>query len=303
MTQNDFKKKDSKDQDSKGKASKDKTVMLPIGLPSSGLLGNLTLKPFDDYIRNYVTPTYYGRYVDDILLVFSGKGMRITKHPESQSFIDGFISDHLVSDKDESISTETTVRFIRTVDGKGISSNTSNDEKKANDVINESAALSNQNKEIQGISYTIKTGDSTFHIQLEKVIMEFFNCNGSKAAINKFKKQLEKNRSEFRYLPWEEEINLEFDDEAFRLEISDSINKIRNIEGISEDKYGASKYLAKKIFLSTLPFESSSKEDAEASAKQILTYFKGRTTILMNSLWEKVATYFVITNQPKQLLL
>lgn len=275
-------------------------VMLPIGLPSSGLLGNLTLKPFDDYIRNYVTPTYYGRYVDDILLVFSGKGLKITKHQESGSFIDGFISDHLVTyEKGANSSAGTTVRFSRTPSNKDEASIKRKSGEKDN--INSSEREDNSNPKDNGISYSIEIGDSNLQIQLSKVIMEYFNCNESKAAINKFKKQLEKNRSEFRYLPWEEEINLEFDDEAFRLEISDSINKLRNIEGISEDKYGASKYLAKKIFLSTLPFEPVSKEDIEASAKQILTYFKGRTTILMNSLWEKVATYFVINNQPKHL--
>ena len=271
-------------------------VMLPLGLPSSGLLGNLTLKPFDDYVRNYVTPTYYGRYVDDILLVFSGKGLKITKHQESASYIDGFISDHLVTyEKGANILSSTTVRFLR----DPAPSNRIGSEGKAN--TNSSEGEDNSISKDNGISYSIEFGDSKFQIQLSKIIMEYFNCNESKAAINKFKKQLEKNRSEFRYLPWEEEINLEFDDEAFRLEISDSINKLRNIEGISEDKYGASKYLAKKIFLSTLPFDPVSKEDTEASAKQILTYFKGRTTILMNSLWEKVATYFVINNQPKHL--
>ena len=271
-------------------------VMLPLGLPSSGLLGNLTLKPFDDYVRNYVTPTYYGRYVDDILLVFSGKGLKITKHQESASYIDGFISDHLVTyEKGANISSSIAVRFLR----NPVPSNRRGSEGKAN--TNSSEGEDNSICKGNGISYSIEFGDSKFQIQLSKVIMEYFNCNESRAAINKFKKQLEKNRSEFRYLPWEEEINLEFDDEAFRLEISDSINKLRNIEGISEDKYGASKYLAKKIFLSTLPFDPVSKEDTEASAKQILTYFKGRTTILMNSLWEKVATYFVINNQPKHL--
>ena len=280
----------------------DSKVMLPIGLPSSGLLGNLVLKPFDDYIRNHVTPAYYGRYVDDILLVFSGKGLTIKRHPESQSFIDGFITEHLVLESGKSTKPKSDIRFSRTVNNKETASHTKKDEKKTGNGKNDSENSSEKDTDlISGISYCIECGDSKLEIQLGKVIMEYFNCNESKAAINKFKKQLEKNRSEFRYLPWEEEINLEFDDEAFKLEISDSLNKLRNIEGISEDKYGASKYLAKKIFLSTLPFQSDSKEEAAASATQILTYFKGRTAILMNSLWEKVATYFVIKKEPKHL--
>lgn len=266
--------------------------LLPIGLPSSGFLGNLYLKPFDDYIRSYVTPAYYGRYVDDILIVFSGKGMKITPHPESHSYIDGFITDHLVCDNviDSSYGVSLSFRRIDT-----------HDDASGTNIGDKGAKSENSQGKVSDVCYCIELDGIRLDIQLGKIIMEYFNSNESRAAVNKFKKQLEKNRSEFRYLPWEEEINLEFDDEAFRLEISDSVNKIRNIQGISEDKYGASKYLAKKIFLSILPFESASKEEAEASAKQILTYFKGRTTILMNSLWEKVATYFVINNEPSNL--
>ena len=275
------------------------TVMLPIGLPSSGLLGNLTLKPFDDYIRNRVTPTYYGRYVDDIILVFSGKGLKLTKHPESGSFIDGFICEHLLYAGGDNTTEDQDLKFTRHLPPPLLSyyqANNDNGSKK------ESTPKLNLEKDsLSSINYLIEIKNSKFCLQLDKVIMEYFNCKGSTAGINKFKKQLEKNRSEFRYLPWEEEINLEFDDEAFRLEVTESVNKLRNLEGISEDKYGASKYLAKKIFLSTLPFESPSRSDSEASAKQILTYFKGRTAILMNSLWEKVATYFVLNNEPKYL--
>ena len=42
---------------------------LPIGLPSSSLLCNWHLKEFDENILKVVRPEYYGRYVDDILIV------------------------------------------------------------------------------------------------------------------------------------------------------------------------------------------------------------------------------------------
>ena len=42
---------------------------LPIGLFSSMILGNIYLKSFDDKIRNHKDIIYYGRYVDDILVV------------------------------------------------------------------------------------------------------------------------------------------------------------------------------------------------------------------------------------------
>ncbi|MBR1735876.1 MAG: hypothetical protein IJ736_02505, partial [Firmicutes bacterium] len=44
---------------------------LPIGLFSSMILANLYLKDFDSVITKNAYITYYGRYVDDILLVFN----------------------------------------------------------------------------------------------------------------------------------------------------------------------------------------------------------------------------------------
>lgn len=42
---------------------------LPIGLISSMILSNLYLKDFDNAIRQKIKPYYYGRYVDDIIIV------------------------------------------------------------------------------------------------------------------------------------------------------------------------------------------------------------------------------------------
>jgi len=43
--------------------------VLPIGLFSSMVLGNVYLKKFDENIRNLSGVVYYGRYVDDLLMV------------------------------------------------------------------------------------------------------------------------------------------------------------------------------------------------------------------------------------------
>ena len=42
---------------------------IPVGLPASALIANLALSEFDRGIEEQVVPLYYGRYVDDILLV------------------------------------------------------------------------------------------------------------------------------------------------------------------------------------------------------------------------------------------
>lgn len=47
---------------------------LPIGLSASSVLANAVMKDFDDMVKKNLSPTYYGRYVDDILLVFPDNG-------------------------------------------------------------------------------------------------------------------------------------------------------------------------------------------------------------------------------------
>jgi predicted amidohydrolase/bacterioferritin (cytochrome b1) len=48
-------------------------LFLPIGLVSSSVLANWYLKPIDEKIEYGVRPVHYGRYVDDILMVFKAK--------------------------------------------------------------------------------------------------------------------------------------------------------------------------------------------------------------------------------------
>lgn len=54
-------------------------IGLPIGLPSSGLIANILLAPFDQEVVEGLQPAFYGRYVDDIFLTI----------PTDQSFRDG----------------------------------------------------------------------------------------------------------------------------------------------------------------------------------------------------------------------
>ncbi len=49
-------------------------IGIPIGLASSGIVGNAALLEFDSIIREHVNPLFYGRYVDDITLVFQNSG-------------------------------------------------------------------------------------------------------------------------------------------------------------------------------------------------------------------------------------
>jgi len=47
---------------------------IPVGLPASAVIANLALIELDHLIEQQVAPLYYGRYVDDILLVMENGG-------------------------------------------------------------------------------------------------------------------------------------------------------------------------------------------------------------------------------------
>jgi len=52
---------------------------LPVGLPASAVIANVALLELDRVVEQQVVPLYYGRYVDDILLVMeNGAGFRST---------------------------------------------------------------------------------------------------------------------------------------------------------------------------------------------------------------------------------
>jgi len=60
----------------------DSNVGIPIGLCSSPLLADWYLKNFDKAVKRLVRPAYYGRYVDDILMVIpTSENLSKEKHP------------------------------------------------------------------------------------------------------------------------------------------------------------------------------------------------------------------------------
>jgi len=72
--------------DSKSLFCMEENQGLPIGNLSSQLFGNIYLNGFDHFVKNDLGIRYYGRYVDDIVLIHRGKGYllecreRIRKH-------------------------------------------------------------------------------------------------------------------------------------------------------------------------------------------------------------------------------
>lgn len=73
--------------------------ILPIGLVSSGVLCNWYLKDFDDQISEKLNPVYYGRYVDDLLIVISNPKMSDDDKKVHNFILKYFCDNHIFKDK------------------------------------------------------------------------------------------------------------------------------------------------------------------------------------------------------------
>jgi hypothetical protein len=216
--------------------------ILPIGLLSSGLLGNIYLKEFDCQVKDLLNPAYYGRYVDDLLFVLTNVKVDHETLSPINTFLDRyFIERGLLSIK---FPTDVSDFFIHKdsiiVNGKDSSKHRYHEPNMSS---LDECELSCRQLEVQKLKFCIEV-EPTLIIQSKKVILQDIDHKESPAILNNFKKNLDKNKSEFRYLPDEDEVEKEFDEEAFSLHYNDSLNKLRSIKEFNEDKYGASKYLA-----------------------------------------------------------
>lgn len=57
--------------------------IIPIGIYSSAILANIYLKELDDFILDETSPNYYGRYVDDIFLVYEEYNLENLKNEKN----------------------------------------------------------------------------------------------------------------------------------------------------------------------------------------------------------------------------
>lgn len=237
-----------------------KEDILPIGLLSSGIIGNWYLKDLDEAIINNLSPAYYGRYVDDIVIVLSNTTVP-PKEGKKWVFNKFFVDRKILKPKEDSLDNEA----------------------------NKDVANKDDCSKKNDITYTF-INKPKIELQKNKTAIYAFGSKESKAVLDKFKKNIEKNSSAFWFLPEAKSVNDDFNESVYELTYSDTVNKIRSVQGIKQSKYGASIFLAKKIKLSLL----SKKEKEDNTPEQILTFFKGRMNLEFNSIWEKALTYFVV---------
>jgi len=240
---------------------KTKKNILPIGLLSSCILSNYYLINLDKQVENEIKPEYYGRYVDDILLVISNP--QISKKDTDP--VSTFLNKYLINQ----------------------------------DCWNSEIRVRSNNKKTS--DYEIHVNKNILIFQDEKVKLYHLLKDESIEILNKFEKEIEKNSSEFRFQPEAEQIFETFNSESYELIYSDTVNKIRSIDGIKTNKLGASKHL-RKLISATQYSKKLESAEIEMISSKILDYFSGVRSIELNLLWEKVITFFVINKAEKPLI-
>jgi hypothetical protein len=215
---------------------------LPVGLASSAIIANWYLSEFDKAVATKVRPEYYGRYVDDILIVFKDPTI------QNSNQIDSFISDYL----------------------KGL--------------IIKSGDSSN---------YVLNADNDSLPLQRDKLILQYFDKEHSRAGLEVFKKEIEERSSAFRFLP-EDHIDNELDKFAYDILYDDSANKLRSVVGLAENETELARYLSSHITAHRL----SKLDKKDIVIPQLNVFFNGVNTITYSRLWEKVYQYGVILNRP-----
>lgn len=252
-------------------------VPLAIGLLSSSVLANWYLKEFDQSIIKELNPAYYGRYVDDILIVLSSPNIKTNGNSKNEVKIEQeIINKYLCKNK-----------ILEECDAN-------NDCK-----VNESNTDNIQYKII------VKDEDDTnrynnLYIQNQKISLYYLKADSSQAILENFKENIRQNSSEFRFLPENHKVENEFKFEAHSMLYDDSVNKLNSLKAFQHNKYKASVYLSKKIYASRL-WDKDSK-DAKNTADQIMKFFKGKVCLEFYILWEKVFTYFILKGMKEEFL-
>lgn len=248
-----------------------KHIFLPIGFLPSNIIANHYLDKFDREIVSTWNPLYYGRYVDDIIIVD-----KIEKKSKLREMIAN----------EAEINHKKIIEYFLT----NCYNNPEVECEKKNGILSCKG---------DGKTYTVNKKvfcDEKVEIDIQdgKVKLFYFNRLNSDALISIFMNHIQQNKSEFRLLP-DEESYLKYKDytEIYSLKYDDTINKFSKIGSIEIDKYSLSKFLGKSLKVTTMisdVVESEFEKDLEK-------IFNSKVAIDNYLMWEKIITMFAINNR------
>ena len=266
--------------------------ILPIGFLPSNILGNWCLRNFDKAVVDGWNPVYFGRYVDDVLIVDKIEhncdiyDKAQSESLESKDIIEFFLTQCSKWKGTNSLCCEKSSALL-TVNTE--------ETRKAREKANESPNADSVTIYRINPDYNVVIGNkSEINVQNDKVKIFYFKSGESDALLSCFKDNISKNKSEFRHLP-EDEAVFQRDDynDIYSLKSSESPNKLRGVDSIEIDKFELSKFLGKYLRVGGMidnKFESRFERD-------ILKIFDLRTIVENYTAWEKVIEIFVIAER------
>ncbi|MGZ4099026.1 MAG: RNA-directed DNA polymerase [Bacteroidia bacterium] len=143
----------------------------------------------------------------------------------------------------------------------------------------------------------IEKYEDALFIQDHKTMIYIFDHNESISAIEKLISEIKSKISEFRDLPDGAQRDDEFETEAYEFVFDDSKEKIKTLKDFREDSYGLSVFFGKRIFTILRSDGKANKEETE----KIVKFFQGYNSLDFFRLWEKITTYFVVSNDQQNL--
>lgn len=257
--------------------------VLPIGFLPSNILANWRLREFDEKIIERWNPLYYGRYVDDIILVDKvDKTSYIHKQVEENKCTSDVIIKYYFgqcnADKNSVCAAKDSRELLKI-------------EKIPNEELSRNDCSGGEKIEYYINPYYLNNNDSRIRVQDTKVKVFYFKSNATNALISCFQKEISENASEFRYLP---ELSSITDsvryDKIFDLERDDTLNKLSAIKTFTLNKFELSKFLGKYMSIAAMTrYTNDIKVENE-----LLKIFDKIVLIDQYSVWEKLFELFVI---------
>ena len=246
--------------------------MIPLGFLPSLIISNWYLQGLDQIIIEDIQPPYYGRYVDDILIVL-GTYEKSESHGMQQ--IDEFTDLQLIK------------KYLTPHNYPKVKLFNLEYDYNENIVYK----IHNQcfkNAEGNNIKYIY----NNLEIQEEKLLTYSFSHNYSDAIIKNFKEQIRKNSSEFRLMHDLDTIMKNFRENLYKINYKESINKLRDITNVNVNKFEISKILSRINWVSS---DTDDKIDDEL-VSYLIGAFKGNIFEFI-TLWEKIFSMLLINDK------
>lgn len=277
-------------------------TFLPIGFLPSYILSNWTLTYFDKAISERINPVYYGRYVDDIIIVDKvEKNSPLHKmargtSAEQTKLTAGDIIEYYFGPcfgQEEKHTQLKSHIFCAVTEGEMTPKQRESLQRQKADPKLPPFRVYRIDPSVFGPQREAD-GRLDIQIQNDKVKIFYFREGSTRALLDCFRAEIGRNASEFRYLP---DVDRTLGDndysEIFKLTNSDTPHKLRGVTSVSLDKFSLSKFLGKYRKVGNLIRD----KQENAFDRDLLTILDRRALIENYTLWERLLEILVINDR------